>query len=187
MGRWEPNAAERLEKAALELFVEQGFAETTVPQITARAGLTTRTFHRHFADKREVLFGGYDQVPEGVSRLVADAPSDLRPMAVIEQGLIAMAEARFEGRREQLRVRREVIRSDAGLGERELHKLAVMGEAAVAAFVARGLNPLEAAVAAQLAVTTFSVTIARWLDADDDRPLADLIREAMQALRKVTG
>jgi AcrR family transcriptional regulator len=187
MGRWEPNAAERLERAALELFVEQGFAETTVPQITARAGLTTRTFHRHFADKREVLFGGYDQIPEGVSRLVADAPAELSPVDVIERGLVAIADARFEGRREQLRIRRDVIQSDPGLRERELRKLATMGEAGVAAFRARGLTELEAAVAAQLAVTTFGVTIGRWLDADDDRSLADLIREAVRALRKVTG
>lgn len=37
------------------LFVEVGVADATVPQITACAGLTTRTFFRHFADKREVL------------------------------------------------------------------------------------------------------------------------------------
>ena len=41
MGRWPEGARTRLEAAALALFVEQGFAETTVPQIAARAGLTT--------------------------------------------------------------------------------------------------------------------------------------------------
>jgi AcrR family transcriptional regulator len=56
MGRWKPGARERLRKAALDLYSEQGFAVTTVPQITERAGLTTRTFYRHFADKRDVLF-----------------------------------------------------------------------------------------------------------------------------------
>ena len=56
VGRWKPDARERLSTAAIELFSEQGFAATTVPQITERAGLTTRTFYRHFADKGDVLF-----------------------------------------------------------------------------------------------------------------------------------
>jgi AcrR family transcriptional regulator len=187
MGRWQQDAAARLERAAVELFVEQGFAETTVPQITARAGLTTRTFFRHFADKREVLFAGYDEVPARVAEMVAAAPAGLGPLAIIEQGLVALAETRFEGRRDYLRVRREVIRSDAGLGERDLRKLAVLGEAATTAFRARGLDDLAAAVAAQLAVTAFGLTVARWLDEDTDRPLADLVHETVAALRAVTA
>jgi AcrR family transcriptional regulator len=58
MARWEPNARERLERAALALFAENGYDATTVAQIADRAGLTKSTFFRHFADKREVLFGG---------------------------------------------------------------------------------------------------------------------------------
>ena len=37
MSRWRPDARERLKLAAHELFAEQGFAATTVPEITARA------------------------------------------------------------------------------------------------------------------------------------------------------
>ncbi len=44
----------------LALFVENGYEETTVAQIADRAGLNRATFFRHFADKREVLFGGED-------------------------------------------------------------------------------------------------------------------------------
>ena len=58
MGRWQPDARGRLEQAALELYTERGFDETTVADIAERAGLTERTFFRHFTDKREVLFWG---------------------------------------------------------------------------------------------------------------------------------
>src|ERR1700710_310590 len=74
MGRWSPDARGRLERAAVELFVEQGFAATTVPQITARAGLTTRTFFRYFADKREVFFAG-DEIPDLARRYLTAAPA----------------------------------------------------------------------------------------------------------------
>lgn len=89
MSRWQPGARERLERAALELFVEQGFAATTVPGITARAGLTTRTFFRHYADKREVLFAG-DDAPALAARLIAEAPAAMDPMTLITEGLRAI-------------------------------------------------------------------------------------------------
>ena len=60
VSRWAPNARERLETAALDLFVENGYEKTTVAQIADRAGLNRATFFRHFAEKREVLFGGED-------------------------------------------------------------------------------------------------------------------------------
>ena len=36
MGRWEPNARGRLEQAAMELYVERGFEQTTVAEIAKR-------------------------------------------------------------------------------------------------------------------------------------------------------
>ncbi len=187
MGRWQPNARGRLERAAVELFAEQGFAATTVPQIAARAGLTTRTFFRHFADKREVLFAGDEELPALVARLVADAPAALGPMLVIAHGLETIAATTFEGRLEYLRLRRAVIQADDGLRERELRKLAVLSEAISRGFRERGVDELTAILAAQLAVTVFSVTIARWLDQNGEQPLSELVRDTLRALRAVTA
>ena len=74
MGRWEPNARGRLEQAAMELYLERGFDQTTVAEIAERAGLTERTFFRHFADKREVLFAGAGALQELLVSAVAGAP-----------------------------------------------------------------------------------------------------------------
>jgi AcrR family transcriptional regulator len=185
MSRWEPDARERLERAALELFLEQGFGQTSVPQITARAGLTTRTFFRHFADKREVLFAGEEEFPALVTRLVTDAPAELSPMALIAYGLRTMAVTAFEGRRENLRTRRAVVGSDDGLQERELRKLAALSEAITEGFRSRGLDELTAVLAARIAVTAFNVAIGRWLDQDGDQPLADIVQDTLDALRSV--
>ncbi len=72
MVRWEPNARGRLEQAALELYGERGFEQTTVAEIAERAGLTERTFFRHFADKREVLFWGAGALQELLVSAVAE-------------------------------------------------------------------------------------------------------------------
>jgi len=187
MSRWQPNARDRLERAAVELFIEQGFAETTVPQITARAGLTTRTFFRHFADKREVLFAGDEELPALVARLVADAPASLSPIMVIAHGLETVAATRFEGRLEYLRTRRVVIQADEGLRERELRKLSALSEAISQGFRNRGGVELTSILAAQLAVTVFSVTISRWLDQDGEQPLSELVHDTLRALQSVTA
>jgi AcrR family transcriptional regulator len=158
-----------------------------VPQITARAGLTTRTFFRHFADKREVLFAGEEELPGRISALVAAAPPELTPMALIAYGLRAMAVAVFEGQRDQLRTRRAVVRSDDGLRERELRKQSVIAEVAAEGFRDRGLDDPTAVLAARIAVTAFSVAVDRWLSTDDDRALVSFVDETLGTLQSITA
>ena len=193
MGRWRPDARERLRQAALELFAEQGFAATTVPEITARAGLTTRTFFRHFADKREVIFGG-DEIPAMATRLIADAPLGLEPAAVITAGLKTVAETRFEGRRAEVRLNRELIRSDPGLGERDLRKRADLAAAIRAGFIGRGVAPATAALLAESTVTVIYVALEEWLDQDQDgghggevRPLYEIMLGTFESLQGALG
>ncbi len=174
-----------MRRAALELFLEQSFAETTVPQITARAGLTTRTFFRHFADKREVLFAGEEAVPALVEKLMAEAPAALGPVAVIAFGLGPFAEAAFEGRLEELRMRHQVIQTDAGLRERELRKRAALSGAIRQGFLNRGTDELTSVLAAEIGVTVFSVSMARWLDQDGDRDLSGIVAETLTAFQRV--
>ena len=87
IARWKPNARERLQAAALDLFAERGYDQATAAEIAARADLTERTFFRHFADKREVLFDGQ----EALQDLLVDDAAPGEPRAVIAAGLEAMA------------------------------------------------------------------------------------------------
>src|SRR6516164_5422505 len=89
MGRWEPNARGRLEQAAMALYGERGFEQTTVAEIAERAGLTERTFFRHFADKREVLFAGSDEFQGLIVETAARAPDSLAPIDAAAAGLEA--------------------------------------------------------------------------------------------------
>ena len=187
MGRWEPDARERLERAALQLFAEQGFADTTVPQITARAGLTTRTFFRHFVDKREVLFAGEDDVPALIAAVTARAPAQLGPLALVVQGLPAFAAEQFQGRREQLLARRRIIETDEGLRERDLRKQYILSDAITQGLRDRGVDPVSASLAARIAVSVMNVSLTRWLDQDPAPPLADVVLDTLRALTGLTA
>ncbi len=184
MSRWEPDAPERLERAALELFLAHGFDGVTVPQIAARAGLTTRTFFRHFADKREVLFAGEDVIPRRVAEIMALAPDGVPPMELVAGGFEPMAPM-FEGRVEQLRQRRQVIAGHDGLREREMRKRADLCETITAGFIARGIDALDAQLLAETTGTIFRVSLDRWMDAPE-RGLVAVLRETMSALVAVT-
>src|SRR5687768_2417668 len=114
MARWEPDSRSRLEQAALALFGERGFENTTVAEISARAGLTERTFFRYFADKREVLFWGAGALHELLVGTVAGAPVSASPMEAVALALEA-AGASLEPRREPARRRQSVIDANAEL------------------------------------------------------------------------
>src|ERR1700759_937021 len=108
MGRWVPDARGRLERAAIELYLERGFDQTTVAEIAERAGLTKRTFFRHYADKRDVLFAGATILQDHVVTAVANAPSSASPLAAVVTGLDA-ATAMIQERGEAAWARRDVI------------------------------------------------------------------------------
>ncbi|AMM18873.1 TetR family transcriptional regulator [Frondihabitans sp. PAMC 28766] len=182
MSRWEPNAPERLERAALDLFAEQGFAETTVPQITARAGLTPRTFFRHFADKREVLFAYEADFPTIVAELMVAAPAELSTMQLISTGLETLARTKFEPEADTILAHDAVVRSDQSLRERELTKRSALASAIHDGFVARGEGELDAALAAELAVTVLNVSLARWIAGGAAEPLTGILRQTHQRL-----
>ncbi|MBV8064728.1 MAG: TetR family transcriptional regulator [Actinobacteria bacterium] len=165
MARWEPNAPGRLEQAAMELYAERGFDETTVAEIAARAGLTERTFFRHYADKREVLFGGGELLAELLTSAVAGAPAPVAPLEAVAAALEEMGARiqEFRGREFALE-RRDIIAANPQLQERELSKLASWGVVLADALVARGVDATAASLAGQAGIAAFRVGFARWLD-----------------------
>ena len=183
MGRWEPDSQGRLEQAALALYLERGYDQTTVAEIAARAGLTERTFFRHFADKREVLFKG-DLLAKAMTSAVDATPKATPPLDAVGIALESVSEF-FSDRREHARRRQIVIAANPALQERELIKLATLGTSLAAALRERGVAPTTASLVAETGVAVFKVAFERWLDTDD-RTLADHIRESLDELRSAT-
>jgi AcrR family transcriptional regulator len=186
MGRWEPDARGRLEKAAMELYVERGFDETTVAEIAKRAGLTERTFFRHFADKREVLFAGAAMLQELFVTTAMDAPPDLPPVEAALAGVVAGA-ALIQERRSFARQRYAVIAANTELQERELIKLASLSAALSETLRRRGVADHAASLAAEVAIAVFKIAFERWIADPEHLDLPQLMRESLDELRVVTA
>ena len=187
MARWEPNARGRLEQAALALFGERGFENTTVSEIADRAGLTERTFFRHFADKREVLFGGGPALQELIVTAVADAPESLAPLDAAAAGLeVAGVQFFVPQRRDFSRQRQKVIDANPELQERELIKMDSLSAALAGVFQDRGLSTPASRLTAEAAIAIFKSAFARWLAEPGDRDFPQLVRDSLDELKAIT-
>jgi AcrR family transcriptional regulator len=188
MSRWEPNARGRLEQAALALYGEHGYEKVTVADIAARAGLTERTFFRHYADKREVLFDGASHLQQTLTDAVAHAPADQTPIELVRTALTAVGAPFDTGERRDLAQQRQaIVDKNQELQERELVKLARLGAALTDALHEHGIPAPAASLAAQVGIAVFRVTFRRWLDDPHRRPFPDLIGAAFGELRDLTG
>src|ERR1700761_6302850 len=160
MARWQPNAPERLAVAALDLFAERGYENTTVIHIAERAGLTKSTFFRHFADKREVLFGG-DTMGGGI----AAAPVTATPLEAVARALDAAGREAFTPERREFSARRQaVIAAHPELQGREALKGLGLPAAMTGALRSRGVPDLPARVAAELGALALKIAYERWSD-----------------------
>ncbi len=184
MSRWEPDPRGRLMQAALELYAERGFDQTTVAEIAERAGLTERTFFRHFADKREVLFSG--EVDDLVLNALADAPPSATPMEAVA-GALEAAGGLLEERRDLVRQRQAVIAASPGLRERELIKFARLASAMTDALRRRGVDESAAILTADAGIAVLKRAFERWIDEDNRRDFRRLVRESLDELKAVTA
>jgi AcrR family transcriptional regulator len=183
MGRWEPNARERLERAALALFTEHGYDATTVAQIADRAGLTKSTFFRHFADKREVLFGGQDMLTGLFTDAIRTAPPAATTADCLAAALQAAAVAFTPDRHDLAPQRQAVIAAHSELQERELLKRARLASAMAEALCARGADDTTARLAAQVGVLAFSTAYARWAAPENQQPFTEIAHAALRDLQ----
>jgi AcrR family transcriptional regulator len=187
VARWAPGASDRLQRAAMELFAERGYEATTVAEIAERAGVTERTFFRHFADKREVLFGGAEQLEAVFVDAIACAPEDASLTGLLAAALDAGGGALQDVRgRDYARARNEIITANVQLQERELLKLAKLSHAVTAALVARGVADVPARLAGDLVVSVFSTAFARWIAPGETRDLVELQREGLAVISDLT-
>jgi AcrR family transcriptional regulator len=185
MSRWDPDAKGRLADAARQLFVEKGFDETTVVDIATRAGLTERTFFRHFVDKREVLFAG-DVMVERMIAMFDDVPDDVSPIDFVARAIDDACDA-ISTNPDWSRMRARIVADHPELHERELAKMSMLASVLGGGLRDRGVEPAIAVVAAEAGVLALRVGYERWAVGPRSERLASTVRVVLNELRDVTA
>jgi len=170
VSRWAPDARERLETAALDLFVEHGYEETTVAQIADRAGLNRATFFRHFTEKREVLFGGEDMLTGLFADAIRAAATEVTLTECLRAAFAATEVAMTPQQRVKAAKRVLVVAANSELQERGLLKQARIARSITAALRERGADELTARLGAEVGMLAFRIAVERWMAADGDQP-----------------
>lgn len=184
MPRWEPGARERLVVAAVDLFTDQGYDETTVAQIAARAGVTRSTFFRHFADKREVLVAGQDTLSRLLADGIAEAPASAGPLDAVAGGLQRASGALSPTNRELGPRLKAAVAASTELQERDALKHVSLAAAMTTALLARGVPDPAAHLASEMGVLALKRGYASWSESGDDAA-EGLAPYALAALREL--
>ncbi|SHH41416.1 transcriptional regulator, TetR family [Jatrophihabitans endophyticus] len=185
MARWQPGATERLVIAAVDLFTEQGYDDTTVAQIAERAGVTKSTFFRHFADKREVLVAGQGTLSTLLAEGIADAPATAGPLDAVAGGLERASSAMGPLNRDLGPRLKAAVAASTELQERDALKSVGLAAAMTTALLARGVPDPTAQLAAELGVLAFKRGYAAWSEGERDDTL--LAQHALAALAELRG
>ena len=181
MPRSGAEARARLREAALELYEERGYDATTTAQIAAKAGVTERTYFRHFADKREVLFDGETQLRDVMTAAIASAQGELAPAALVMRAYSAAIPLFVAGRPVAER-RAQIIATSAALQERAHAKSTALIQALIDALVERGIPEPTARLAARAGAATFEHASRAW-NGTSAAELAALLKQAADKLR----
>ncbi|MBE1878286.1 TetR/AcrR family transcriptional regulator [Myceligenerans pegani] len=176
----------QLAEAALRLFVEQGFEETTVEQIAAVTGLSRRSFHRYFSSKEDVIGQWSVETGAQLAAALAARPSE-------EDAWFALRRA-FDGLVHQLgtgpmslRITRMTLNTPA-LHATHLHKHAhwrdVLADVLQARLAARtdGSARIAAIALAGAALASLDSALTQWVSEDAEQPLGELVDQAMSAV-----
>ncbi|GAA1658036.1 TetR/AcrR family transcriptional regulator [Actinoplanes couchii] len=185
MGRWQGGASERLKEAALGLFSTRGYDRTTVAEIAAAAGVTERTFFRHYADKREVLFVDQTEFERAFLSSLPETGDD--PMRLIAAVLDGAATLFPEERRAWSRARQTVITTNVALQERELLKMSTLALTLTRALTTRGIDPTSAALAAESGVTVFRTAFTVWVTETETRTFPAIQQTVLTRLHALIG
>jgi AcrR family transcriptional regulator len=120
-----------LREAALRLFSERGYGETSLDEITEAAGVGRRTFFRYFTSKEDLLFvsrsGLTMLVPESAFEVALArsdvANPDLSDLDALRSLVVALAPG-LEAQRERLQAFQSAVASSPALRGRSLDSAA---------------------------------------------------------------
>jgi AcrR family transcriptional regulator len=181
-----PTARDRLAQAAFDLFDERGYEQTTVDDITDRAGLGRATFFRHYRSKEDVIFPDHDRLLEQIRDLLQTSSHRTALAAVSDAVRLVLQHYLDEG---GLARRRYALTSTVpALRDREIAAVARyqrLFREFIAGWMGATAEPalLRAELTAAAVVAAHNHVLRRWLRAESTDPVAELD----EAMRQIIG
>ncbi|MGW4772808.1 TetR family transcriptional regulator [Nocardia sp. NPDC004278] len=169
--------------AALRLFVEHGYDAVTVADIAAEADVGTRTLHRYYPSKDELLFAEDDEHRAELARLLAARPAEESPEETMAAVIGPLVE-HFSDRLADMRARDALIAATPALQARELAKRNAV-ESLLAEHLARRMGvevgtDVRPLLWAKVGMASFFAGYEIWLNTGGD--LGSHISDARAAL-----
>jgi len=182
-GRPPATSSSELEGIALRLFTDNGFENTTIEQIAAKAGVSERTFFRYFATKASVLWTEFDAEVDAIRAALEVVPGGVPMMEAIRRAVVAANHYRAADVPE-LRMRMNLIASVPALTSSAAEHYDAW-ERAVSEFAGRRLgqpaNSLYPLAIGRAVLATCRAAFDRW-SARADADLPDYLDAALRAL-----
>ena len=182
-GRPPGTSRREVTRAALELFAERGFEETTVDDIADALGVSRRTLFRYFASKNDMAWGDFDWVLERL-RGCLDATGPDEPLHQALGRAVVESNRYEDDQLPELRIRMRLI---TGVPALQAHSALRYAEwrAVIAEFVARRLgcrvDDLIPQTVAHAALGTSMAAFLVWVD-DPSSDLVENLEEAYALL-----
>ncbi len=177
---------EALVDHALRLFEERGFSEVTTDEIARAAGVTQRTFFRHFPSKEAAAFGDHQRLQALVRLAFSGRPDGESPLTSVREAILALADE-YEARRAFYVRQLRLARSEPPLAGYARSALQASWEETLTELVAARLDAdpavdLRPGVIAAAAVGALRSASAVWLARGARDSLIDLSNEALNLL-----
>lgn len=131
---------ERIENAAMALFLQRGFDATTIEDITEAADVSKRSFFDYFPSKEEVVFAWQDSFADRLMAEIAARPADESSVEAVEAAITATVIASVDERGLALG---ELIHQTPALKARDQLKYAKLEQKLAEALLLRGGNDPE--------------------------------------------
>jgi AcrR family transcriptional regulator len=180
-----------LAQAALRLFVEQGFEETTVEQIAAATGLSRRSFHRYFASKEDVFGQWFVETGQQLAAALESRPADEPAWLALRRAFDDLIQG-LSSRPEAFDITRMILKTPA-LHATHLQKHALWRDALADVLRRRpaengqARSELAAVAIAGAALAGLDSAQAEWVAEGNEQPLDALVDQAMNAVAPLSG
>lgn len=181
----------QLAEAALQLFIEQGFEETTVEQIASATGLSRRSFHRYFSSKEDVFEQWSVETGEQIASALAARPPEEPPWLALRRAFDDLVQE-MSTNPMSLDITRMMLNTPA-LHATHLHKHAhwrdLLADALQQRLADNGRGPagIAAVALAGAALASLDSAQSQWVAEDNQQPLDELVDQSMNAVAPLAG